>query len=183
MYYNEHRLSNQQRERKVKECIGFERWFLMQITRVFFWPIDERSNVDWSIQEWCQFDKRRSTHCQLNGRSIRALRFSKPAYLFWNIGVLRLDEPLSAHCLPIKSQNCQERLFHVEHFTPSISDAKYRLRKGKFRYFGLKSRGIFTFLFPSSPPFSLFLFSFLVLGIYWASFRKEMFWGTQDLWY
>ena len=25
MYYNEHRLSNQQTERKVKECIGFER--------------------------------------------------------------------------------------------------------------------------------------------------------------
>ena len=70
---------------------------------------------------------------------------------------------------------------------PSIPDAKYRLRKhgcvqkGKFRYFGLKSRGIFTFLFPSSPPFSLFLFSFLVLGIYWASFPREKFWGTQDL--
>ena len=78
---------------------------------------------------------------------------------------MRLDEPLSAHCLPIKSQNCQERRLQVEHFTPSIPDAKYRLRKygclqkRKFRYFKLKSRGIFTFLFPSSPPFSFFLFS------------------------
>ena len=35
MHYNEHSLSNQQREREVKECIGFERWFLMQETRVF----------------------------------------------------------------------------------------------------------------------------------------------------
>ena len=43
-----------------------------------------------------------------DARSIRALRFSKPAQFFWNIGVLRLDEPLSAHCLPIKSQNCQD---------------------------------------------------------------------------
>ena len=75
-------------------------------------------------------------------------------------------EPLSAaHCLPIKSENCQERRLQVEHFTPSIPDVKYRLRKqgyvqeGKFRYFGLKSRGIFTFRFPSSPPFSFFLFS------------------------
>ena len=25
MHYNEHSLSNQQREREVKECIGFER--------------------------------------------------------------------------------------------------------------------------------------------------------------
>ena len=39
MYYNEHSLSNQQRERKVKECIGFERWFLMQVTRVFIGPL------------------------------------------------------------------------------------------------------------------------------------------------
>ena len=75
MYYNEHSLSNQQTERKVKECIGFERWFLMQVTRVqFYWPIDERSNVDWSIHEWRYFNNRLSTHCQL--RSIRALRFS-----------------------------------------------------------------------------------------------------------
>ena len=35
IYYNEHSLSNQQRERKVKEWIGFERWFFMQVTRVF----------------------------------------------------------------------------------------------------------------------------------------------------
>ena len=35
MYYNEHSLSNQQKERKVKECRGFEPWFLMQVTRVF----------------------------------------------------------------------------------------------------------------------------------------------------
>ena len=107
-----------------------------------------------------------------------------------NIGVLRLDEPLSAHCLPIKSQNCQERRLQVEHFTPSIPDAKDRLRKhgclqkGKFRYFKLKSRGLFAFRFRSSPPFSLFLFSFLVLGIYYkASFPRKTFWGTQDLWY
>ena len=33
------------------------------------------------------------------------------------------------------------------------------MQEGKFRYFGLKSRGIFIFRFPSSPPFSLFLFS------------------------
>ena len=78
---------------------------------------------------------------------------------------MRLDEPLSVYCLTIKSQNCQERRLQVEHFTPSIPDAKYRLRKlgcvqkGGFRYFGLKSRGIFTFRFPSSPPFSFFLFS------------------------
>ena len=78
---------------------------------------------------------------------------------------MRLDEPLSSHCLPIKSQNCQERRLQVEHFTPSIPDAKYRLRKhgclqkGRFRYFGLNSRDIFTFRFPSSPPFSFFLFS------------------------
>ena len=38
-----------------------------------------------------------------------------------------LDEPLSVHYLPIKSQNCQERLLQVEHFTPSIPDALYRL--------------------------------------------------------
>ena len=111
-----------------------------------------------------------------DARSIRALRFSKPAQLFWNIGVLRVDESLSAHCLPIKSQNCQERRLQVEHFTPSIPDAKNRLRKhgclqkGKFRYFKLKRRALFAFRFRSSPPFSLFLFSFLVLGIYWASF-------------
>ena len=138
------------------------------------------------MQEWRYFNNRRFTHCQLDTRlSIRALRFSKPAQLFWNIGVLRLDEPLSVYCLTIKSQNCQERRLQVEHFTPSIPDAKYRLRKherkGKFRYFGLKSRGIFTFRFPSSPPFSLLLFSFLVLGIYLASFPWETFWGTQDL--
>ena len=89
---------------------------------------------------------------------------------------MRVDEPLSAHCLPIKSQNCQERRPQVEHFTPSIPDAKNRLRKhgclqkGKFRYFKLKRRALFAFRFRSSPPFSLFLFSFLVLGIYWASF-------------
>ena len=90
---------------------------------------------------------------------------------------MRLDEPLSAHYLPIKSQNCQERRLQVEHFTSSIPDAKYRLRKHgclqkvNFRYFGLKSGGIFTFrLNPSSSSFSLFLSLFLVLGIYWASF-------------
>ena len=44
----------------------------------------------------------------------------------------------------------QKRRLQVDHFTPCIADAKYRLRnhgwvqKGKFRYFGLKSRGIFT---------------------------------------
>ena len=43
--------------------------------------------------------------------------------------------------------------------------AFYRLRKhgclqkGRFRYFGLNSRDIFTFRFPSSPLFSFFLFS------------------------
>ena len=58
-----------------------------------------------------------------------------------------------------------------------ISDAIYRPRKQvcfqkvNFRYFRLKSGGMFAFRFPSSRPFSLFLFSFLVLGIYWASFR------------
>ena len=94
---------------------------------------------------------------------------------------------LSAHCLPIKRQNCRERRLQVEHFTPSIPDATHRLRKHgclqkrKFRYFKLKSRGLFAFRFRSSPPFSLFLFSFLVLGIDWASFRRETFWRTQDL--
>ena len=176
MYYNEHSLSNQKRERKVKECVGFEPWFLMQVTRVF---IGQSMNVAMTkafrngvilitvVLHIANFD----------ARSIRALRFSKPAQLFWNIGVLRVDEPLSAHCLPIKNQNCQERRLQVEHFTPSIPDAKNRLRKhgclqkGKFRYFKLKSRALFAFRFRSSPPFSLFLFSFLVLGIYWASFR------------
>ena len=62
----------------------------------------------------------------------------------------------------------------------NISGRKHE-RKGKFRYFGLKSRSIFTFRFPSSPPFSLFLFSFLVLGIDWASFPRETFCRTQDL--
>ena len=77
---------------------------------------------------------------------------------------MRLDEPLSAHCLPIKSQNCQERRLQVEHFTPSIPVAKYRLRKhgcaqeGKFRYFGLKSRGYFTYRFLSSPLLPSFFF-------------------------
>ena len=43
----------------------------------------------------------------------------------------------------------QERRLQVEHFTPSIPDAKYRLRKHgcvqkqKFRYFGFKSHGTF----------------------------------------
>ena len=77
---------------------------------------------------------------------------------------MRLDELLSvAHCLPIESENCQEGRLQVEHFTPSVPDAIYRFRKherkGKVRYFGLKSLGIFTFRFPSSPPFSFFLFS------------------------
>ena len=89
----------------------------------------------------------------------------KQSQLFWNIGVLRLDEPLSAYYLPIKTQNCQEGRVQVEHFTPSIPDAIYRLRKyerkGKFRYFGLKSRGIFTFCFPFPPPPASFFF-FLV---------------------
>ena len=116
------------------------------------------------------FNNRRFTHCQLDTRSILALRFSKPAQLFWNKGVLRLDESLSAHCLPIKNQNCQERRLQVEHFTPSIPDAKYRLRKhgcaqeGKFRYFGLKSRGYFTYRFLSSPPV-LFLYS---RSVFWS---------------
>ena len=117
----------------------------------FYWPIDERSSVDQSIQEWRYFNNRRFTHCQLDTRlSIRALRFSNPAQLFWNIGVLRLEEPLFAHYLPIKSQNCKERRLQVEHFTPCIPDAKYRLRKHgclqkvNYRYFGLKSRGIFA---------------------------------------
>ena len=35
MYYNEHSLSNLQTERKFKECIGCERWFHVQVTRVF----------------------------------------------------------------------------------------------------------------------------------------------------
>ena len=92
---------------------------------------------------------------------------------------MRLDELLSAaHCLPIKSENCQERRLQVEHFTPSIPDAKYRLRKHgclqkvNFRYFGLKKSWHFCQfrLNPSSPSFSLFLSHFLVLGIYWPSF-------------
>ena len=87
----------------------------MQVTRVFIGP---SMNVAMSTKAFRNyFNNRRSTHCQLDTRSIRALRFSKPAQLFWNIGVLRLDEPLSAHCLPIKSQNCQERRLQVQHFT------------------------------------------------------------------
>ena len=52
---------------------------------------------------------------------------------------------------------------------PSIPDAKYRLRKhgcvqkGKFRYFGLKSCGIFSFLFP--PPL---LFFFILVQFFGA---------------
>ena len=108
MYYNEHSLSNQQREREVKECIGFERWFLTQVTRVF---IGHSMNVAMSTkafthdQEWRYCNNRRSTHCQLDARSIRALRFSKQAQLLWNKGVLRLEEPLSANYLPTKSEN------------------------------------------------------------------------------
>ena len=92
-----------------------------------------------SIQEWLYFENRHFTHCKLDARCGRTLRFSKPAHVFWNIGVLRLDEPFSAQYLPMKSQNCQKLRLQVEHFTPSIPDAKYRLRKhgyvqkGKFR--------------------------------------------------
>ena len=78
---------------------------------------------------------------------------------------------MSAHCLPIKSQNCQERCLHVEHFTPSIPVAKYRLRKhgcaqeGKFRYFGLKSRGYFPIAFsPLLPSFFFILVQFFGRG-------------------
>ena len=138
----------------------------------FYWPIDERSNVDWSIQEWRQFDKRRSTHCQLDARSIRALKTvfkTSSAFLEYRRFEARRAVVCCSLSLPLKSENCQERRLQVEHFTPSIPDAIYRLRKHerkrKFRYFGLKSRGIFTFRFASSRPFSFFLFSFLVLGI------------------
>ena len=53
---------------------------------------------------------------------------------------------------------------------PSIPGAKYRLRKhgcvqkGKFRYFGLKSCGIFSFLFP--PPLLFFFYS---CSVFWCS--------------
>ena len=71
------------------------------------------------------------------------------------------------------------RALYAFYSSCKISGRKHE-RKGKFRYSGLKSRSIFTFRFPSSPPFSLFLFSFLVLGIDWASFPRETFWRTQD---
>ena len=80
----------------------------------------------------------------------------------------------AADCLPIKSENCQEGRLQVEHFTPSIPDAIYRFRKherkGKFRYYGLKSRGIFIFRFPS--------FFFFLVQCFWSwEFTRPHFRG------
>jgi len=120
------------------------------------------------------------THCQLDAKSVRALSFSKPAQFFWNIGVLRLDKPLStAHYQPRKSQNCQERRLQVKHFTPSIPHAKYRLRKqgcvqkGNFRYLWVKKSWHFYLSLSLLPSFFfilvqffglLFLFGFISVG-------------------
>ena len=139
----------------------------------FYWPIDELRNVDQSIQLLRHFDNRRFTHCQLDAKSIRALRFSKPAQLFWNIGVLRLDEPLSpAHCVPLKSQNWARNvvyrsstlhLFQMQNVGLGSTGV---FRKENFDILGQKVVAFLPFAFP--PPL-IFLYSlsvFSVLGIY-----------------
>ena len=68
--------------------------------------------------------------------------------------------------LPIKSENCQERRLQVKHFTPSIPDAIYRLRKQKgSEKFDILGEKVVAFLPFAFPPPVLFLYS---CSVFWS---------------
>ena len=75
---------------------------------------------------------------------------------------------MSAHCLPIKSQNCQERRLQVQHFTLLFQMQNIGFgstgvcRKGNFDILGEK---VVVFLPFSFPPPHLFLYS---CSVFWS---------------
>ena len=81
-----------------------------------------------------------------------------------------------------KAKNCQERRLQVGHFTPSIPDAKYRLRKrgyvqkGNFRYLWVKKSWHFYLSLSLLPSFFFFLIQcFWSWEFIWPHFRGKRF--------
>ena len=157
----------------------------------FYWPIDELRNADQSIQKWPYFDNRRSTHCQLDAckqcwsAQIWKTSSAFPKYTRFEAKRAVVCCSLTAYKEPkLPGTSFSGRALYTVYSRCKISASEARVcAERKISIFWVEKLWHFFISLPSSPPFFLFLFSFLVLGIYWASFRQEMFWGTQDLWY